>query len=132
MVFVYFSLIRRQPCAWFWKLRSEKKSALSSWNCSTRWKKTTGEAADAAAHLPSTGMSFFNTTLLCDRERLEKEREILEERAEKRVEILKNLVSKTVDLTTPNNGCTVRKTNTPQLFLQDFVGMKVSDHQGKF
>ncbi|XP_049418949.1 kinesin-like protein KIF20B [Epinephelus fuscoguttatus] len=32
--------------------------------------------------------------------RLEKEREILEERAEKRVEILKNLVSKTVDLST--------------------------------
>lgn len=37
---------------------------------------------------------------LCFSERLEKEREILEERAEKRVEILKNLVSKTVDLST--------------------------------
>lgn len=34
----------------------------------------------------------------CPSERLEKEREILEERAEKRVEILKNLVSRTVDL----------------------------------
>lgn len=36
-------------------------------------------------------------------ERLEKEREILEERADKRVEILKNLVSKTVDLSAVNN-----------------------------
>ena len=36
-------------------------------------------------------------------ERLEKEREILEERADKRVEILKNLVSKTVDLSAINN-----------------------------
>lgn len=35
---------------------------------------------------------------VCVSDRLEKEREILEERAEKRVEILKNLVSKTVDL----------------------------------
>lgn len=43
---------------------------------------------------------------VCVSERLEKEREILEERAEKRVEILKNLVSKTVDLSavgTDNN-----------------------------
>lgn len=38
----------------------------------------------------------------CVSERLEKEREILEERAEKRVEILKNLVSRTVDLSTVN------------------------------
>lgn len=35
---------------------------------------------------------------VCFSERLEKEREILEERADKRVEILKSLVSKTVDL----------------------------------
>ena len=35
---------------------------------------------------------------VCVSDRLEKEKEILEERAEKRVEILKNLVSKTVDL----------------------------------
>lgn len=38
----------------------------------------------------------------CVSERLEKEREILEERAEKRLEILKNLVSKTVDLSALN------------------------------
>lgn len=38
----------------------------------------------------------------CVSERLEKEREILEERAEKRVEILKNLVSRTVDLSAVN------------------------------
>lgn len=39
---------------------------------------------------------------VCVSDRLEKEREILEERAEKRVEILKNLVSKTVDLSAVN------------------------------
>lgn len=39
---------------------------------------------------------------VCVSERLEKEREILEERAEKRLDILKNLVSRTVDLSALN------------------------------
>lgn len=39
-------------------------------------------------------MNLFD---LCASERLEKEREILEERADKRVEILKKLVDKTVE-----------------------------------
>ncbi|XP_040922509.1 kinesin-like protein KIF20A isoform X3 [Toxotes jaculatrix] len=43
-------------------------------------------------------MELFNRMEKDYSDRLEKEREILEERAEKRVEILKNLVSKTVDL----------------------------------
>ncbi|MEQ2169257.1 hypothetical protein GOODEAATRI_023221 [Goodea atripinnis] len=47
--------------------------------------------------------SCFNVTPLCESERLEKEKEILEERAEKRVEILKNLISKTVDLSVPDD-----------------------------
>lgn len=40
---------------------------------------------------------------MCVSNRLEREREILEERADKRVEILKNLVSKTVDLSAVNS-----------------------------
>lgn len=107
-MFVCLCLIRRLHSVWFWRLKSEKKSALSSWSCSTRWRKTTGEAT--SDRLLLLVRSCYNAALLFGSERLEKEREILEERAEKRVEILKNLVSKTVDLTTSSNdGCMVRK-----------------------
>ena len=44
------------------------------------------------------GVCVHVSLCVCLSDRLEKEREILEERAEKRVEILKNLVSRTVDL----------------------------------
>lgn len=50
-------------------------------------------------------------------DRLEKEREILEERADKRVEILKNLVSKTVELPAVSNSSKVVKTRPLVCFI---------------
>lgn len=38
----------RRRCGWFWRLRSEKKSAPSSWSFSTRWRKTTGNRSDVS------------------------------------------------------------------------------------
>lgn len=43
-----------------------------------------------------------NSGLLYVSERLEKEKEILEEKADRRVEILKDLISKTVSLSSNN------------------------------
>ncbi|KAM4715918.1 kinesin-like protein KIF20B isoform 2-T3 [Anableps anableps] len=63
--------------------------------------------AQIREEVSSEFMELFNKMEKDYSERLEKERELLEEHAERRLEILKNLISKTVDLTTPNNdGCT--------------------------
>ncbi|XP_034425713.1 kinesin-like protein KIF20A isoform X2 [Hippoglossus hippoglossus] len=58
--------------------------------------------AQIREEVSSEFMELFNKMEKDYSDRLEKEREILEERAERRVEILKNLVSKTVDLSAVN------------------------------
>ncbi|XP_062234457.1 kinesin-like protein KIF20B [Platichthys flesus] len=58
--------------------------------------------AQIREEVSSEFMELFNKMEKDYSDRLDKEREILEERAERRVEILKNLVSKTVDLSAVN------------------------------
>ncbi|XP_060951485.1 kinesin-like protein KIF20B [Limanda limanda] len=60
--------------------------------------------AQIREEVSSEFMELFNKMEKDYSDRLDKEREILEERAERRVEILKNLVSKTVDLSAANAG----------------------------
>ena len=98
--------------ALFWSSASGRMSAQSSPLSSLRWKLTTsknyfyescpscdGVPLEALSHLfsqrpclTSSPRDPISLLLLVFRERLEREKEILEERAEKRLEIFKNLV----------------------------------------
>ncbi|XP_037836535.1 kinesin-like protein KIF20B [Kryptolebias marmoratus] len=69
-------------------------------------------------------MDLFNKMEKDYSERLEKEREILEERAERRVEILKNLISQTVDLSAIS---TNRNQEEPTAALEGIISSMTED-----
>ncbi|XP_026170456.1 kinesin-like protein KIF20A [Mastacembelus armatus] len=68
-------------------------------------------------------MALFNKMEKDYSDRLEREREILEERADRRLEILKNLVSKTVDLPAANTG----NSKEEAVLLDDIISSMTED-----